>query len=84
MQFFQEYGKSHPRNLGGVVHEAYIVHLGYVWIEERYFSIPIPFLVLEMTALICAEKVSFESRITPRCLCSSTSFTGVLLNRITG
>ena len=31
-----------------------------------------PFLVLEIADLICAEKESFESRITPKCLCSLT------------
>eukprot|EP00112_Aurelia_sp_Birch-Aquarium-sp1_P013404 Seg2844.3 transcript_id=Seg2844.3/GoldUCD/mRNA.D3Y31 product="hypothetical protein" protein_id=Seg2844.3/GoldUCD/D3Y31 len=39
---------------------------------------------IQWPALICAEKVSFESKIIPKCLCSSTFFTGVLLNRITG
>ena len=34
--------------------------------------------------LIWAEKDSFESRIIPKCLCSTTFFTGMLLKRITG
>ncbi len=43
-----------------------------------------PFLVLEIADFIWAEKESFESKIIPRCLCSFTFFTGMLLKRITG
>ena len=41
-------------------------------------------LALEIAVLIWAEKESFESRMIPRCLCSVTFFTGMLLKRITG
>ena len=51
---------------------------------ERYFSKPMPFLVLEVADLICAEKESFESSTVPRCLCSCTFCTGISLNYITG
>ena len=45
---------------------------------------PIPFLVLEIAYLIWAEKDNFESSIIPKCLCSSTFITGMLLKRISG
>ena len=48
---------------------------------ERYLSKPIPFLVLEIADLTRAEKDSSESRMIPKCLCSSTFFTGMLLKQ---
>ena len=51
---------------------------------ERHFSKPIPFLDLEIANLIWAEKDKFESSIIPRCLCSLTFATGVLLKEIFG
>ena len=45
---------------------------------------PIPFLVLDIADLIWEEKDNFESRTSPKCLCSTTCITGKLLKRITG
>ena len=49
---------------------------------ERYFSKPVPFFDLEIANLIWAENDKFESNIIPRCLCSLTFATGVLLGEI--
>ena len=50
---------------------------------ERYFSRPMPFLVLELADLMRAEKENCMSKIIPRCFGSSTFFVGLLLKRIT-
>ena len=42
------------------------------------------FLVLDMADLIWVETNNFESRTSPKCLCSTTCITGKLLKRITG
>ena len=51
---------------------------------KRNLNMPMPFLVLDMAYLIWVEKDNFESRTSPKCLCSTTCITGKLLKGISG